>query len=96
MGFVWWVKVTEEQRGKRDKTRARGESTARERGGRTAKTYGVGDGAENVVDLANLLLVLEEDLRVEVGHAGVLQLDDDLVLHGLHVAAGHCKGGGGG
>ena len=45
--------------------------------------------AEYLVDLADLLLVLEVDGRVEVGHIGLRHLDDEVILAGVgHVADG--------
>ena len=45
--------------------------------------------AEYLVDLADLLLVLEVDGRVEVGHVGLRHLDDEVILAGVgHVANG--------
>jgi len=45
------------------------------------------DGAEHLVDLADGCLVLEKDLRIEVGHLGVDGLADHLALAGVHEAA---------
>lgn len=63
-----------------------------ERGGLDAlgRFYGevdLVDGAEHLVDLADGRLVLEKDLRVEVGDLGVDGLADHLALAGVHEAA---------
>lgn len=48
------------------------------------------DGAEDFVDFADGGLVLEEDLRVELGNFGVVGFADHFAFAGVHKGAHFC------